>query len=263
MKLTEEKGVTLVTLVTTIVLLLILTSIGATSGISTLNFAKFSQFKEELKILQTKVNEVNQNNEITIGQELTESQKEILNITEISNIIYNGKSEEEKNKIQNGFRYFDNNSLKNDLELEGIKRDYLINFEYRYVICCKGVEYNGITYYMANQIEEFMYMVSYNNKNTEETCTFTVNSVNEGNRWKIEVSNITYNGYVNNWKVKYRPENQTYWNTANNLSFYVTKTGNYYVQVVYGDTIKSEPQLVSIIDEIVNTTGNELENIIE
>ena len=130
MKITEEKGVTLLVLVTTIIILLILTSIGVTSGISTLNSAKFSQFKEELKILQTKVNELNQNDEINLGEELTETQKNILNITDISKIIYNDKTEEEKKEIQNGFRYFNNDSLKNELNLEGIKRDYLINFKY-------------------------------------------------------------------------------------------------------------------------------------
>lgn len=249
MKTTEEKGVTLVALVTTIVILLILTSIGATSGITTINSAKFSQFKEELKIIQTKVNELSQNSETVKGKELNEKQKDILNKSEISNIIYNQKTEKEKTEIQNGFKYFDSNSLKNNFQLEEIKREYLINFEYRYVICCEGFNYEGITYYMGNQIEGFIYNVQYNNRNTEEICTFSVNSVNEGNRWKIEVSDIKYNGYINNWEVKYREANQNYWTTSNNLSFYVTKTGNYYVQVVHGNDITSEPQLVSIIDE--------------
>lgn len=250
MKITEEKGVTLITLVTTIVILLILTSIGATSGVSTIRYAKFSQFKEELKILQTKVNELSHENEITTkGREIKQSHKEILNKTEISNIIYGGKTEEEKSKIEKGFRFFNSSSLKDDLELDGIEREYLINFEYRYVVSCSGVEYDEKIYYMGNQIEDFIYNVEYNNKNVGETCTFSVNSINEGNRWKIEVSNIIYDGYVNDWNVKYRAEGETYWNTANNLSFYVTKTGNYYVKVVHGDDITSEPQLVSVINE--------------
>ena len=98
MKKTEEKGVTLVALITTIVVLLILTAIGATSGREVIDFAKFSQFKEELRILQTKVNEGSQNDELTLGQELTESQKDILNITVISDIIYRGKTDEELKK---------------------------------------------------------------------------------------------------------------------------------------------------------------------
>lgn len=249
MNLTEEKGVTLVALVTTIVVLLILTAIGVTTGSSTIKLAKFSQFKEELKIIQTKVDTLSQEVQTNKGKELSNAQKSILNKIEISNIIYKNKTEEEKIKIQNGFRYFNSNDLKRDLELEEIKRDYLINLEYRYIVCCDGVEYNDTVYYMANQIKDFIYNVEYNDKNNKETCTFSVNSVQEGNRWKIEVSNIKYDGYISNWEVKYRIQDSTYWNTANNLYFYVTKTGNYYVKVIHGDNIESEPQLVSIIDE--------------
>lgn len=259
MKKTEEKGVTLIALVTTIVILLILSSIVATSGKSTIDFSKFSQFKDELKILQTKVNELNQDNKINIGQELTEEQKNIFNIKIISDIIYDGKSDEEKIKIQNGFKYCNADCIKNDLQLESIKRDYLINVEYRYIIYYQGFDYNGTTYYMVNQIDGGIYNVNYNDKN-EKTGSFEVNSVKENNRWKIEVSNIIYNGYVDNWQVKYRLAEDTYWKTANSLSFYVSKEGNYYVQIVHGDDINLGSKLVSIIDENENTLD---ENIIE
>lgn len=250
MNTTKEKGVTLIALVTTIVILLILASVGFTSGTGAINFANFSQFKTELEVLQTKVNELNQNNEIDVGQELTETQKEILNIETISNVIYNGKSEEEKNKIQEGFRYCNSDYIKNYFDLESVKRDYIINVEYRYVIYSEGFEYKGTTYYMVNQIDGGLYNVRYNDKN-EKIGSFEVNSIKENDRWKIEVSNITYNGYVNNWQVKYRLEEDSYWKTANNLSFYVTKEGNYYVQVVHGDDINLGSKLVTIMDENV------------
>lgn len=248
MNITEEKGVTLIALVTTIVILLILASVGVTSGTDAINFASFSQFKTELKVLQTKVNELNQNNEIDVGQELTETQKEILNNEIISDIIYNGKSEEEKAKIKEGFRYCNSDYIKSYFKLESVKRDYIINVEYRYVIYIDGFEYKDIIYYMVNQIDGELYNVQYNDKN-EKTGSFEVNSVKESDRWKIEVSNITYNGYVNNWQVKYRLEDDSYWKTANNLSFYVTKEGNYYVQVVHGDDINLGSKLVTIMDE--------------
>ena len=257
MKITEEKGVTLLVLVTTIIILLILTSIGVTSGISTLNSAKFSQFKEELKILQTKVNELNQNDEINLGEELTETQKNILNITDISKIIYNDKTEEEKKEIQNGFRYFNNESLKNELDLEGIKRDYLINFKYRYIVCYKGVEYNGTTYYMSEQIENTYYNVQYKDKN-EKNGRFEVNTTKEDGRYKIQISNIQHNGYVDNWQVKYKLEEDNYWTTSNNLCFYVKKEGNYIIEVVHGDEIslgtKNERVMFdgTILDKVQN-----------
>ena len=90
---TKENGITLVALVIMIVLLLILASIGYTVGDSTISSAKFTQFKNELKVMQTKVNELNQENKTDDGQELTEEQKDILDIQEISDVIYNGKTE--------------------------------------------------------------------------------------------------------------------------------------------------------------------------
>lgn len=246
----EEKGVTLIALVTTIIILLILVSIGVTSGTEAINFANFSQFKNELQILQTKVNELNQNNTTDIGQELTDVQKQLLEKVTISDIIYKDKSDEEKANIQNSFRYCDSDYIKNYLKLESVEKDYIINVEHRYVICAQGYYYKGTTYYMVNQIENGVYNVQYNNKNEKEG-SFEVNSTKENDRWKIEILNITYNGYINNWEVKYRLAEDKYWKTANNLSFYVTKEGNYYIQVIHGEDINLGSKLVSIMDENV------------
>jgi len=101
---TKENGVTLIALVITIILLLILASIGITVGTSTLDSVAFTQFKSELKVMQNKVNELNQSTEKNIGTDLSEEQKTILNIEVISNIIYKDVSSEDKEKIQNGFR---------------------------------------------------------------------------------------------------------------------------------------------------------------
>lgn len=248
MKETKEKGVTLIALVTTIIILLILASVGATSGISMIQSTEFSAFKNELKILQTKVNELNQNNEIDIGLDLNNEQKNILNIPIISNIIFNNKTEDEKEKIRKGFRFCNIDYIKNFLELDGIKRDYIINVEYRYIICYDGYEYNGITYYMIDQIDDEIYNVNYSDKN-EKTGDFEVKYIRENDRWKIEVSNIIYNGYINNWQVKYRLDGDTYWQEANGLFFYVNKEGNYYVTVSHGDNINLGSKLVSVINE--------------
>ena len=123
MKKTKENGITLVTLVITIIVLLMLTSIGTTAGISTINMAKFNQFKNELQMLQTKVNGLNQENKTDIGTELTTTQQNILDIEEVSNIIYKDRTDEEKTDVKNSFRYLTSNDIKKELGLEGIKRD--------------------------------------------------------------------------------------------------------------------------------------------
>ena len=78
MKKKSEKGVTLVALVTTIILLLILSTIGITSGKSTIEYSNFNKLKSQLTVLQTKVNELNQQSKTDIGQEIGDEQKSIL-----------------------------------------------------------------------------------------------------------------------------------------------------------------------------------------
>lgn len=243
---TKENGITLVALVIMIVLILILASIGYTVGDSTINSAKFTQFRNELKVMQTKVNELNQENKTDVGQDITEVQKTVLEKQEISDIIYNGKSEEEKTKIKNGFRYLSQNYIKEALDLEGVSRDYLINVENRYVVFPDGFEYEGSTYYMINQIDGEIYNVEYKDKN-EKSGNFDVSVTGEDNRCKVEISNIQYNGYVDKWQVKYRLKDSSYWDTSDNLSFYLRDEGIYEINVVHGDEINLGTQTVNVI----------------
>ena len=241
----KEKGVTLVALVTMIALLLILASIGYTVGDSTIDTAKFTQFKSELKVMQSKINELNQENKTDIGQVLTNNQKSILNITAVSDIIYNGKTEEEKTKIQSGFRYISKNYINTELNLDSVGRNYLINVEYSYVIFPYGFKYEGTTYYMIDQIEGEIYNVRYNDKN-EKTGSFEVNATQENNKYKVEITNIQYNGYVDKWQVKYKLEGNSYWETSDSLTFYLKDEGKYTINVVHGDEIDLGTKTVTI-----------------
>lgn len=167
MNKTEEKGVTLVVLVTTIVLILLISSLGTMAGISTLDSVRLSQFKKELKILQVEVDELNQNNQFKndeFGQALTNKQEEIFNISEINNIIFSGKTDEEKAYIKQGFRYCNKEYISKQFNFSSIKRDYYINVEYRYIICSEGIEKSNKMYYMINQFEDGIYVVEYKNE---------------------------------------------------------------------------------------------------
>mgnify|MGYP003511123356 CR=1 FL=1 len=125
MQKSKEKGITLVALVITIITLIILASISINSGLPALELAGFNQFKNELKILQTKVNELNEKNEIEIGEKnLTQEHKNIISAN-ISN---------SNDDIISGFRYCSSTYIKDSLGLESVERDYLINVQYRYVI---------------------------------------------------------------------------------------------------------------------------------
>ena len=144
MRKTNENGITLISLIMTIIILSILASIGITSGKQTIDMANYNQFKSELTVLQTKINDLNQENNNNIGQQLSRDQEAILDTKEVSDIIYKGKTEEEKTKIKNGFTFVSSYTIQKQLGLE-VSKDYLINIEYRYVVACKGVDYDGIT----------------------------------------------------------------------------------------------------------------------
>ena len=236
MKKTNEKGITIITLVITIIILLILASIGVNSGKGTIELAKYDKLRNELTIIQTKVNDLNQENKTEIGQKISTAQKSILNIDTVSNIIYSGRTEAEKAEIEDGFRYCSSNYIEKQFELDGIERDYLINVEYRYVVSCEGLEYKGTVYYMIDQMESGLYNVAYHNKNSN-TGSFDVSAEKVGEKYKINVSNIQHEGYVSNWQVKYKLSTEENWKTSNKLEFEVEKAGTYIVKVVHGNEI--------------------------
>ena len=258
-KIQETKGITLIALVVTIIILLILASIGVNSGKEIIDMAKFNELKTELKIMQTKINELNQNNEINVGEELTEKQKEIFNIKEISDIILKNKSEEEATNIKNGFRYCNKSYINDNFNLESIKRDYIVNVEKRIVISYIGLEYKGIVYYMSEQFSDGQYNVEYNNKNSQ-SGDYEINTTVEENRCKIEISNIQYEGYVNDWQVKYKLKDSSQWKTSNDLSFYVKEDGIYDIEVVHGNDISlgaKEQKIITggtLVDKVKNNT---------
>lgn len=236
MKKTNEKGITIITLVITIIILLILASIGVNSGKGTIELAKYDKLRNELTIIQTKVNDLNQENKTEIGQKISTAQKSILNIDTVSNIIYSGRTEAEKAEIEDGFRYCSSNYIEKQFELDGIERDYLINVEYRYVVSCEGLEYKGTIYYMIDQMDSGLYNVEYHNKNSN-TGSFDVSAEKVGEKYKISVSNIQHEGYVSNWQVKYKLSTEENWKTSNKLEFEVENGGNYIIKVVHGNEI--------------------------
>ena len=258
-KIKETKGVTLIALVVTIVVLLILASIGINSGQDAINSAKFNEFKSELKIMQTKVNELNQSNETEIRPELTEQQKSIFNVETVYNIIFENKSDEEITNIKKGFRYYSKDYINNKFNFDSITRDYFVNIEKRIVISCTGFEYKGKTYYMSEQFTDGLYNVEYNNKNTQ-SGSYDINTIVEENRCKIEISNIHYEGYINDWQVKYKLKDSLQWKTSNDLSFYVKEDGTYDIEVVHGNEISlgaKEQKIITggtLVDKVKNNT---------
>ena len=60
MKKINNRGITLAALVITVIILLILASVATYSGLNVVKFSKLTTFTTEMKIMQTKVNEIYQ-----------------------------------------------------------------------------------------------------------------------------------------------------------------------------------------------------------
>ena len=229
----NEKGITLISLAITIVVLLLLTSIATYSGIGVIKSSNLTTFTTEMKIMQTQVNKLYENNKDsmgTIGKDININSDVKTQADEIFTEKASGITD------QTGYRYFDQETIKN-LKIEGVESEFFVNIEKRSVVSYMGLEYEEKTYYTLEQLPNGLYNVEYENKNIgQPTFDTNIEKLSEGN-WKITISNIQYSGYINKWEIQYQKEGETYWNTSEELSFIVTQIGNYTVQIKNGNVI--------------------------
>ena len=245
----NSKGVTLIALVITVIVLLILASIATYSGMDIIESSKLSTFTAEMKIMQTQVNSLYdkwQRGEVdinTLGESL-DYNPENPEISEQANKVL--KDELFIDDIS-GYRYYDQETIQ-DLGIEGVKQEFFINVEQREVVSYKGLKYDGDMYYTLIQLPDGLYNVDYD---PEEAGKPTFDMYYEkiaDNKWKITISNIQYDGYIDKWYVKYQVDGIDYWNTTEDMTFVVDKKSNYRVYIENGD-IRSEEKLVEIMAE--------------
>lgn len=257
-KNSNEKGITLIALVITIIILIILASIGINSGLSTIRSSKYIAFKNEMNLLQTKVNEIystkkEEMNTYGIDKDhMTNEQKntvnEILSQSEVNEIL-NSKSNNIE-ELKKGFKYFSKDYLVNSLEIDGITQDYCINMDKRIIIATKPLEYNGVKYYMLEQMGDGIYNVEYSVQEGDITFDVTYEII-ASNSYEIKVKNIKSKGYSNKWQIRYKLEDNNYYDltgefTGSEGTCIVEKLGKYEIRVVHGDDIQSEPAILDI-----------------
>ena len=93
-----------------------------------------------------------------------------------------------------------------------------------------------------------MYNVDYDDKNVATKPTFDVDYTTiEENKWRINITNIKYDGYINKWQVQYKLKEKEYWNTSDDLSFVVNAAGNYQIKIINGN-VESEEQNITILN---------------
>ena len=244
----KEKGITLMSLVITIVILLILASITTYSGIEVIKSSKLTTFTTEMKIMQTQVNELYQkmqDGDTTI-EELGENISQIDNQTQVDK-VFNAVGITTKDEREQ-YKYFDKDTIKK-LNIEGVSGTFFVNIDKRSVISYEGFQYEDKYYYTLEQLPNGLYNVEHE-KNTNEPPTFDTNveEVSEG-KWRITVSNIKYDGYINKWSVKYKLEDSDNWSTSEDLSFIVEKEGYYDVKID-NKPIESEEKTVILGDYV-------------
>ena len=258
----NSKGVTLIALVITIIVLLILASVATYSGVGVIRSSQFTTFITELKIMQTQVNDLydqwknenikiddtngtitNASDNITIGKDLTynltvQDQANTVLVEELGlassiNDLYD-------------YKYFDQETLQN-LKIEGITREFFINIKTRNVVSYEGYTYEGVTYYTLEQVPQGLYNVDYDPQQAGDP-TFDVSYEEIGeNKWRVTVSNIQYDGYIDKWYVKYQEDGANYWNSTEDMSFVVSKSWIYNIKIVNGN-VESESQQLFIND---------------
>ena len=264
MKILKENGITLVALVITVIVLLILSSIATYSGLNVVRTSKFTVFTTEMKIMQTKVNEIYQKykdgNSIEIdgtiyygeNKKSKNSNSTILDIGQAldsvsiqANKVFTESASGITNK--DGYKYWNNDLIKK-LGIEGVDGDFFVNVEKRSIISYSGFTYEGKTYYTLSQLPSNLYNVEYEKQN-ENKPTFDTNVKRiSTSKWKITISNIKYDGYIEKWYVKYKKEGQENWQTSEDMNFTVSESGKYII-TIDNEEISSEEkqQLVGVL----------------
>ena len=244
----KDKGITLVSLVVTIVLLLILSTIAYETGKGTIESAKLSAYRAEMTIMQEEVDNLEQQfrqgkiseTEIaSLGKDWSEA--------EGASEAFIGAGVEDEDK--SGYRYFTADDLK-ALGIENIENDYLINIQKRSVISLNGVKYHGEKYYTISDenLPGGKYIVEHQDQASE--VSFDLNENIQGDKMKIDITNITYAGDVKKGTIYYglgndtNSESVTTWTKAaskttdTSYTIEVLQEGTYWVKIV--DTLGNE-----------------------
>lgn len=248
-KLKNNKGITLMALVITIIILIILASIGTYSGVQVVKSAQFTAFSTELKIMQTQVNKLyeekkNGNDEYVdnLGKTISSNTS---TQTQANNVFTQNAS---GITDQNGYKYFDTDTIKS-LNIEGVEGEFFVNIDKRSVVSYDGFEYAGKTYYTLEQLPDGLYNVEHNTV-VKEKPTFDKSFEKvSNNEIKVSITNITYTGNINKWKVMYRKvkeneEEPFEWNSSDTYSISAKEPGIYKIKIMNNNVESDEQEII-------------------
>ena len=156
--LKNNKGITMIALVTLVIVLLILTSITTFSGFNLIRTSKYYEAISEMKILQAKVNELYED----YRNAKTEEDKQIIIENNGEEISSKPRSDEANYAFKlvksdnvmgqnlgtyNDYKYWSVDYIKDVLDIEGIKFDFIVNIKTRSVIMVDPAIKDGEEYH--------------------------------------------------------------------------------------------------------------------
>lgn len=249
-ELDSNKGITIVALIITIILMLILVSVATYSGINTYKNAQIAKFVAQMQLIQTKIDElVEENNTENIGETITtdETKKNI-----ISRAYVNEEVQSNTDEYKNKFRYISRENLELQLDIADIEDDVLVNFETREVISISGVEYDGRRYYTQYKLPNGQTLV-YSEEITRNIAFGMDLSIN-GLNATVSINNISINNGTLSFAETDSTGNTTNWQTITNYTekekkytVNISKSGNYTFKLQDNADVKNALQKTIVI----------------
>ena len=160
----NDKGITLISLVVMIIIILILATVGTNTGINVIRESKYHRAVSEMKVMQTKINEIYEEYKggdesiVTLGSDIDDVPSSLKSKAETAIRSVDGNLNHEYD-----YKYYSSDDIKNTLDLDGVEGDYLVNIKNRNVILIEGTKSDGKTYYSLSQIETEQFNVEYIN----------------------------------------------------------------------------------------------------
>lgn len=228
--LKKDSGITLMALLITIIILLILVGTAIYTGTNSIQSSTITNFKTEMKEVRLQLNSLEE------IEKYKKNDNDILTDEQINfiNKVQTQLNSENINIVLNtdNFKYFSKEKIKELSNLD-ISRGMYIDAKNKYVVSSIGEEYDGKTYYMLEELEDNLYNVE---ENIKDSGTVTYDVANYG--LTIEISNINYSApYVEKGSIEYKLTTEDTWNTVaentstTNIKFSVEKKGVYEIKV--------------------------------
>ena len=155
----NEKGVTLVALVIMIIVITILATVATYTGLSTISDMRVTAFVKRMETVEERVKtlvkkaEVDSELKNKLGLSDDTDTTNMYGDDATTSSYVSGSLANEIGDLE-GYRYFSEEDLKEQLDISDIDGTYVINFKTKKVFSVEGVEYNSKTVYSVSDVKD-------------------------------------------------------------------------------------------------------------